>query len=1050
MAAHLDPNDPRYRDLAAAILRRHDNNEAEANIASSVRDFFILTGLANADEIIEENPPSDDSRRAVDLTALDTFVEFKRRIGTTSGFSPDPANVSQIDEYLELSKSAGKGVRTGILTDGKYWLLRWPGAGPVRTEQPYGFVLDGPDRWLPLFEWLRDSALLSLDSIPSDRPNIERFLGPASPAYHHDIDALTALYQHAAGYETVRVKRRLWEDLLRAALGEVAGTPAALDDLFVRHTYLSAVIGIAVQASFGIDIHYLAANDPDDLVQGRRLHNNTGLIGIVESDFFAWPVEVVGGASFLKALARRINRFDWRNASADSAAILYETVIPPDERRQLGEYYTPRWLADAMVEELVTDPLSQRVLDPACGSGTFIVSAVSHYTNAAHAAGLEPKTALDGLRGAVMGIDVHPAAVHLARAAWAFAARDVIAAATDFYADVSAPIYLGDALQLRYRTGDMFAEHAVTIETREPDNPTLTFPMSLVERAEIFDALLGDVAAAIEGGDDPLLSLDDHDIADPAERDVLEETIATMARLHEAGRNHIWAYYTRNMVRPVSLSRSKVDVIIGNPPWLSYRNTANILRDELERQSRNLYGIWQGGQYANRQDVAGLFFARSVDLYLKDRGAIGMVLPHSALQSGQYAKWRSGAWESKAQGRGRSRTAVRTLAVDFDHKAAWDLERLEPNTFFPVPACVVFAARIGVAGGGGALTGLVERWQGMTGSPDVRRIPGGITDTSVAGDSPYAAYARQGASIVPRCLFFVEEAENTAVIQASGTTTVDPRRGSQDKTPWKHLDLADISNQAIEKTHVFDVHLGETVVPYATLEPLKSVLPVKLGERSLQTDNDGPGGIRLGGLERRMRTRWQTVSELWEANKRPANKLNLLSQLDYQKKLSAQLDWVHDKGERSVRIVYTQNGKPTAAVIDDESVVDTKLYWVTCKSLREAHYLLAIINSAALYQAAAPLMNKGQFGARDLHKQLWKLRIPEYTNEVSLHREIAQGGAAAALGASERLAELRAERGDRLTVAIARRELRGWLRESSEGRTVERLVSELLAHAGSD
>ena len=27
------------------------------------------------------------------------------------------------------------------------------------------------------------------------------------------------------------------------------------------------------------------------------------------------------------------------------AAILYETVIPPEERRQLGEYYTPDWLA---------------------------------------------------------------------------------------------------------------------------------------------------------------------------------------------------------------------------------------------------------------------------------------------------------------------------------------------------------------------------------------------------------------------------------------------------------------------------------------------------------------------------------------------------------------------------------------------------------------------------------------------------------------------------------------------------------------------------------
>ena len=181
MDAHLNVNDPSYRNAAAAILRRHDNFEAEANITTAVRDFLIITGLVNADEIIEENPPSVESRCAVDLTALDTFVEFKRRIGTAGGFNPDPANVTQIDGYLELSKSADKGVRTGILTDGKYWLLRWPRAGPVRTERPYGFVLDNPDQWLPLFEWLRDSALLSLDNIPADRANIEQFLGPASP-----------------------------------------------------------------------------------------------------------------------------------------------------------------------------------------------------------------------------------------------------------------------------------------------------------------------------------------------------------------------------------------------------------------------------------------------------------------------------------------------------------------------------------------------------------------------------------------------------------------------------------------------------------------------------------------------------------------------------------------------------------------------------------------------------------------------------------------------------------------------------------------------------
>ena len=71
-----DINNPIFKELADAILQRHQRNEAEANITSAVRDFLIATGLAKSNEIVEENPPSDSSRRAVDLTALDTFMEM--------------------------------------------------------------------------------------------------------------------------------------------------------------------------------------------------------------------------------------------------------------------------------------------------------------------------------------------------------------------------------------------------------------------------------------------------------------------------------------------------------------------------------------------------------------------------------------------------------------------------------------------------------------------------------------------------------------------------------------------------------------------------------------------------------------------------------------------------------------------------------------------------------------------------------------------------------------------------------------------------------------
>ena len=171
-----------------------------------------------------------------------------------------------------------------------------------------------------------------------------------------------------------------------------------------------------------------------------------------------------------------------------------------------------------------------------------------------------------------------------------------------------------------------------------------------------------------------------------------------------------------------------------------------------------------------------------------------------------------------------------------------------------------------------------------------------------------------------------------------------------------------------------------------------------------------------------MRGRWQTVSHLWEKNKRPVNKMNLMEQLDYYGKLSSQLAWQQNPGDRPIRVAYSGYGVPTASLIHDHAaIVDYKLYWTTCKDVDEAHYLLAVINSDALYELVMPLMSKGQFGARDLQKHLWKLPIPEFDAASQLHVEVSEAGKTAAGGAVKQLEQLRQER-DRVTVTIARRE----------------------------
>ena len=585
----------------------------------------------------------------------------------------------------------------------------------------------------------------------------------------------------------------------------------------------------------------------------------------------------------------------------------------------------------------------------------------------------------------------------------------------------------------------MFAEHDVTIQVNDEQNTELVFPVSLVERAEDFDELMGNVSEAIERDEDPFDCLGDNGIkAGSREKEILEGTIDKLQTLHREGRNHIWAYYTRNLVRPVALSRGKVDVVIGNPPWLNYNKAASTLRTELERQSKDLYGIWTGGIYATQQDVAGLFFARCVDLYLKDGGVIGMVMPHSALQTGQYSRWRTGLW--------RPRRYLRDLSVNFGFKKAWDLEGLEPNTFFPIPASVVFAERTGEIGDAIPLVGEVESWRGKPGPNADRSARATIYDTSIKGDSPYADHARNGATIWPRCLFFVEETDNPTVIQAGQTVTINPRRGPYDRNPWRSLDLTTITGQTIEKTHVFDVHLGETVAPYVTLNPLKAILPLKKGDVEMPVEEGGVSRIRMGGLQMRMRDRWRTVSRLWEGNRAAATKLDLLGQLDYFGKLSSQLAWQRDPADRPVRVVYGAGGTPTAALLEDDDIlVDNALYWVTCRNISEAHYLLATINSDCLSDAVNKYTTANWAGnTRNLKKHLWKLPIPEFDADDPLHAEISDAGKAAAAGAAQRLSELRAQRGDNVSVTIARRELRAWLRASPQGAATESSVTRLL------
>ena len=149
-----------------------------------------------------------------------------------------------------------------------------------------------------------------------------------------------------------------------------------------------------------------------------------------------------------------------------------------------------------------------------------------------------------------------------------------------------------------------------------------------------------------------------------------------MRRLQTEGRNHIWGYVARNLARPVWLASEaqKADIVLGNPPWVSYRYMSGAFKTRFRDECRAAE-LWVGGQVATQQDLSGYFYLRAAQLYMRRTGGIGMVLPHAALSRQAYAKFRTGEIP-------RSENLRFTSAWAFGS---------EVQPLFPVPSCVLFA-----------------------------------------------------------------------------------------------------------------------------------------------------------------------------------------------------------------------------------------------------------------------------------------------------------------------------------------------------------------------
>lgn len=610
--------------------------------------------------------------------------------------------------------------------------------------------------------------------------------------------------------------------------------------LFAIHTYYAflmkiiAVELLALQrestvASFVKDLGSL----DDEALRERleRLESGAdfiaqGIENFLEADFFRWYLDgwTPALANVFRTIVRALAAFepatpvlepDW---TRDLLKKLYELIVPKNLRRGLGEFYTPDWLAGHLINQsgYSGDP-KFRFLDPACGSGTFLVEAIHRAIQ--H---LRKKKNVDWKREGqqilnnIVGFDLNPLAVLAARTNYLIAFSPFI----PFVRPISLPVYLCDSVLAPTRVsrkGELQMGEVVFSTTKGD----FIFPAEIQDKEKI-DEFTSLIETGLKGdlSTERFKSLLNKKLS-PGEGDekLLLSVYGRIKKLEDQKENGIWARYIKNAFAPVCLG--KFDYVIGNPPWVRW----GYLSDDYRKRTLDLwqrYGLFSLKGHEARlgggeKDFSMLFTYAAADYYLKDGARLAFLITQEV-------------FKSKGAGEGFRRFELKEQEVPLKVVLMEDMVNLKPfqaanktslfvmekgkPTTYPVPA-VIWKRKSGV--GSVATEWALSEVHAHTERKEVQAIPVDSTrpnsswqtatrsslkwSQKMKGENPYKA--RLGARVEPYGVFWLRIKE----VRPDGLLVVEnmTERGKR-----KILS----TSAAIEKELVYPAVSGGDLVPF--------------------------------------------------------------------------------------------------------------------------------------------------------------------------------------------------------------------------------------------
>lgn len=441
--------------------------------------------------------------------------------------------------------------------------------------------------------------------------------------------------------------------------------------LFVIHTYNALIMKLlgAEIVSFLDLTQYkdfcgnLASEDDDRLlkilevdIEKSEFFELAGIKGFVEEAIFSWYLDAtdfgdksdIVGALKEALIQISLYRFDELDAarSRDVLKGFYQALVPDVLRKSLGEFYTPDWLVEQTAKSAnIKNWLNIRVLDPTCGSGSFLLHAVKIKREEAEKKGLSPEEIIDNVISTVWGFDLNPLAVQAARVNFLISISDLVSKCKS--KEIELPILLADSVYspagnpssdesvVEYRVGSKTADLLITL------------PSALVfdrKRLDSVFSVMGECVDSDEEFNSVSKKMVRRKILTKTKIDewnnILEPTYNRVLALHRENWNGIWFRIVRNFFW--SATAGEFDLVIGNPPWVRWSALPVDYRDKIKPTCEN-YEIFSETKFhgGNELDISGMITYTVADKWLKNNGKLLFVITQTHFQSPSSQGFRS-------------------------------------------------------------------------------------------------------------------------------------------------------------------------------------------------------------------------------------------------------------------------------------------------------------------------------------------------------------------------------------------------------------------------